>query len=271
MNNDSGVQMIEEDKGFDRLVKIMRRLRSPGGCPWDAEQTHESLKRYLLEECYEVIEAIDTNDPCHLKEELGDLMLQPVFHAAIAAEKGEFTIDDVLDTVCNKLIHRHPHVFGDQVIKSADEQVENWERIKKKKRERSGNRPWQVFPLTSRTDESAETDGKSGTGRLRLGTRRPGIRESSGRAARTGGDDGRRGPGADGSNWGPSVCHCEPRRFSRSTPNKRLARRSAAFTQRFGYIEETLHAGGRQMKDATLEEMDLLWEEAKGKERQSEG
>ncbi len=123
--------MTKEMKGFDRLVEIMRRLRAPGGCPWDAEQSHESLKRYLIEETYEVIEAIDKNDPELLKEELGDLMLQPVFHAVIAEEKGEFTLDDVLDTICDKLVRRHPHVFGDQVVKTADEQVENWERIKK--------------------------------------------------------------------------------------------------------------------------------------------
>ena len=126
--------MTEEKKGFDRLMEIMRKLRAPGGCPWDAEQSHESLKRYLLEECYEVIETIDARDPHHLKEELGDLMLQPVFHAAIAEEAGEFTMDDVLDTVCDKLIRRHPHVFGDQVVKSAEEQVANWERIKQKEK-----------------------------------------------------------------------------------------------------------------------------------------
>ncbi len=123
--------MSEEMKGFDRLVEIMRELRAPGGCPWDAEQTHESLKRYLLEECYEVIEAIDAKDPAHLKEELGDLMLQPIFHAAIAEERGEFTMEDVLDAINEKLVRRHPHVFGDQIVKSADEQVANWERIKK--------------------------------------------------------------------------------------------------------------------------------------------
>ncbi|HYS42343.1 MAG TPA: MazG nucleotide pyrophosphohydrolase domain-containing protein, partial [Geobacteraceae bacterium] len=104
--------MTEENKGFDRLMEIMRKLRAPGGCPWDAEQSHESLKRYLIEEAYEVIEAIDTNDPELLKEELGDLLLQPVFHAAIAEEKGEFTMDEVLAAINAKLVRRHPHVFG---------------------------------------------------------------------------------------------------------------------------------------------------------------
>src|SRR6266571_3478989 len=123
--------MTEENKGFDRLMEIMRKLRAPGGCPWDAEQSHESLKRYLIEEAYEVIEAIDKNDPELLKEELGDLLLQPVFHAAIAEENGSFTMDEVLAAINAKLVRRHPHVFGEERVKTAAEQVENWERIKK--------------------------------------------------------------------------------------------------------------------------------------------
>ena len=118
-------------EGFDRAMGIMRRLRAPEGCPWDAEQTHDSLKRYLIEECYEVVEAIDTGDDRHLKEELGDLLLQPLFHAAIAEERRAFTIDDILKTLSDKLVRRHPHVFGDQEIKTSDEQVANWEKIKK--------------------------------------------------------------------------------------------------------------------------------------------
>ena len=124
----------QEQNRFDRLMEIMRRLRAPGGCPWDAEQSHDSLKRYLLEEAYEVIEAIDAKDPAHLKEELGDLLLQPVFHAAIAQEKGEFTMDDVLDAISEKLIRRHPHVFGNEVIETSAAQVQNWEKIKKEEK-----------------------------------------------------------------------------------------------------------------------------------------
>lgn len=116
---------------FEQLLTIMRKLRAPGGCPWDAEQTHESLTRYLLEETYEVIEAIDEKSPHHLKEELGDLLLQPIFHAAIAEESGHFTIDDVISTLCEKMIRRHPHVFGDLDIKDSGQQIENWEKIKR--------------------------------------------------------------------------------------------------------------------------------------------
>jgi len=129
--------MPEERYGFDDLLAIMRRLRAPGGCPWDAEQTHESLKRYLLEETYEVIEAIDTGNPELLKEELGDLLLQPVFHAAIAEEAGDFAMADVIQTLCEKLVRRHPHVFADLEIKDSDAQVANWEKIKKAERGRN--------------------------------------------------------------------------------------------------------------------------------------
>jgi tetrapyrrole methylase family protein/MazG family protein len=126
--------MKEEQQGFDRAMTIMRTLRAPGGCPWDAEQSHDSLKRYLIEECYEVIEAIDKKDDHLLKEELGDLLLQPIFHAAIAEERGAFTIDDVLETLADKLVRRHPHVFGDQEIRTSEEQVANWEKIKKEEK-----------------------------------------------------------------------------------------------------------------------------------------
>ena len=97
----------------DRLSKIVARLRSPDGCPWDREQTHESLKPHLLEECYELIDAIDTGDETELKEELGDLLLQVVLHSQMAAEENRFTLDDVATVIADKLVNRHPHVFGE--------------------------------------------------------------------------------------------------------------------------------------------------------------
>jgi XTP/dITP diphosphohydrolase len=115
-----------------RLVEVMDRLRSPGGCPWDAEQTHESLLKYQLEESYEFMEAVETGDRTDMKEELGDLLLQVYFHARIAQEHPEnpFNLDDVARTVADKLISRHPHVFGDTKVNSSDEVLANWEKIK---------------------------------------------------------------------------------------------------------------------------------------------
>ena len=112
------------------LLKIMHRLRSPGGCPWDREQTHQSLARHLLEEAHETLEAIDSGDQGRLREELGDLLLQVVFHAEMAMEEGSFDIDDVAEGIVTKLIRRHPHVFGDVSVDSASEVLVNWERIK---------------------------------------------------------------------------------------------------------------------------------------------
>jgi MazG family protein len=112
------------------LVRVMARLRGPGGCPWDREQDHRSLARYLLEESHEVLDAIDAGDPGRLREELGDLLLQVVFHAQMAADEGTFDIDDVAEGIVGKLIRRHPHVFGDVEVESAAEVLVNWERIK---------------------------------------------------------------------------------------------------------------------------------------------
>jgi tetrapyrrole methylase family protein/MazG family protein len=114
-----------------RLVDVMKRLRSPGGCPWDREQTHESLKPYLLEEAYEVLSAIDMHDDEELKEELGDLLLQIVFHAQLADEENRFSIDDVAESIVKKLIRRHPHVFSEVKVNGSEEVLQNWEKIKK--------------------------------------------------------------------------------------------------------------------------------------------
>ncbi len=125
--------------GFEDLRQIVRLLRSPGGCPWDAVQTHESIRRNFLEEAYEVCEAIDQQDPDHLCEELGDVMLQVIFHSDIEEDAGSFTVDDVCDGVCKKLIRRHPHVFADVQVSGADQVLENWEEIKKRERGQSDN------------------------------------------------------------------------------------------------------------------------------------
>ena len=121
---------------FKDLVELMAKLRGPDGCPWDKEQDHFSIKPYLVEEAYEVLEAIDEEDPEKLKEELGDLLLQVIFHSQMASEKGWFDILDVLSCLIEKLTGRHPHVFSDQKVKDADEVLINWEKIKQKEKKR---------------------------------------------------------------------------------------------------------------------------------------
>ena len=119
---------------FDELVNIIARLRAPNGCKWDREQTHKSLKQNFIEETYEALDAIDDDDMTHLKEELGDVLLQVVLHSQIASEEGAFTIDDVADGISKKLVHRHPHVFGDVKVSSTDEILANWEKLKKEEK-----------------------------------------------------------------------------------------------------------------------------------------
>ena len=127
---------IKNEYDFNDLRKIVEILRGEGGCPWDREQTHESIRKDFIEETYEVIEAIDKNDPELLREELGDVLLQVVFHARIEEEQGRFKMNDVLYEICSKLIHRHPHVFGDVVADNSQKVLENWDMIKNEEKQR---------------------------------------------------------------------------------------------------------------------------------------
>ncbi len=126
----------KESYGIDDLVILVEVLRSEEGCPWDKEQTHKSIRRDFIEETYEVIEAIDTDDTVLLREELGDVLLQVAFHSQIEREQGNFTLDDVANDICVKLIHRHPHVFGNVVAETSDKVLSNWEVIKSEEKER---------------------------------------------------------------------------------------------------------------------------------------
>jgi tetrapyrrole methylase family protein / MazG family protein len=262
--------MAKEIKRFDRLVEIMRRLRGPGGCPWDAEQSHKSLKRYLLEECYEVIEAIDKDDPGHLKEELGDLMLQPVFHAVIAEGKGEFTMDDVLQTICDKLVLRHPHVFGDQVVKTAGEQVENWERIKKlekgdeRKSALSGVPPH--LPALMKAQKITEKAARVGFDWEHADQVFAKVIEELHEFEETmsAGDEVR----MEEELGDLLFAIVNLGRFLSLDPEEALRKTIVRFSRRFNHIEETMHARGVKMKEATLAEMESLWEEAKSMEKE---
>ena len=261
--------MNNENTGFDRLMEIMHRLRAPGGCPWDAEQTHESLKRYLLEESYEVIEAIDARSPAMLKEELGDLLLQPVFHAAIAEEKGEFTMDDVLATINEKLVRRHPHVFGDQIVKSATEQVENWERIKKaekgeeRKSALSGVPPH--MPALMQAQKITEKAARVGFDWEHVDQVFAKVIEELHELEETMVDGNEDRMESELGDLLFAIVNLG--RFLSLDPEEALRKTISRFSRRFAHVEDTLHARGIQMKEATLEEMDVLWEEAKRIER----
>ena len=119
---------------FEELIEVTAKLRAPEGCPWDREQTHESLKKHLKEECQEVLDAIDSQDMENLCEELGDLLFQVMIHSQIAAERGAFTVDDVVQGICEKMVRRHPHVFGDRKVNSPEEALALWQEIKKREK-----------------------------------------------------------------------------------------------------------------------------------------
>ena len=261
--------MGSEGAGFERIMEIMRRLRGPGGCPWDAEQSHESLKRYLLEEAYEVIEAIDAGSPKMLREELGDLLLQPVFHAVIAEERGDFSMEEVLGTLADKLVSRHPHVFGDQVIKTSQEQLENWERLKQKekKEERksalAGVPPH--LPALMKAQKVTEKAARVGFDWSHVDEVFAKVMEELHEFEETllAGDQER----MEAELGDLLFAIVNLGRFLSIDPEEALRKTIARFTGRFGHIEETLHGRGVSLKDATLEEMEALWEEAKRRER----
>jgi len=254
---------------FEQLLTIMNKLRGPGGCPWDAEQTHESLTRYLLEETYEVIEAIDEKSPQHLKEELGDLLLQPVFHAAIAEEAGDFTMKDVIETLCEKLIRRHPHVFGDLEIKDSNAQIENWEKIKKEEKgvERSSalsGVPNQL-PSLLRAHKISEKASRVGFDWEHSDQVFAKVMEELHEFEEAWADGN---PARMEDELGDllfSIVNLG--RFLSLNPEEALRKTINRFQKRFSYVEDTLHGQGIQIQDTSLEELDRLWEQAKNEER----
>lgn len=268
---------------FRRLVDIMESLLSPEGCPWDRKQTHETLKPYALEEAHEVLDAIDQGDMDELCSELGDLGLQIVFHAALARRRGDFAIDDVYTAICDKLIRRHPHVFGDVVADEAGTVLKNWEAIKKAERAAKGK---------SEAPPSA-LDGIPGS----LPALQRATRLQS-KAARVGFDWNDVAPvlakireeideleeemqahGAHTSTPDGDATHDRARmegelgdllfaivnlaRFLQVDAEQALQRTNRKFLQRFLYIEKILRERGKEPSDSTLEEMDSIWEQAK--------
>ena len=254
---------------FDQLLSIMRKLRGPGGCPWDAEQTHESLTRYLLEETYEVIEAIESKSPEHLKEELGDLLLQPIFHAVIAEEAGQFDVSDVIRTLCEKLVRRHPHVFGDLEISDSSAQIINWERIKKEEKgpehtsALSGVPPH--LPALLKAQKITEKASRVGFDWNHSDQVFAKVMEElhEFEEAWAGGNPER----MEDELGDLLFAIVNLGRFLSLNPEEALRKTICRFQKRFSYVEDTLNKQGRNLSDATLEEMDILWEQVKKEER----
>ena len=252
------------------LVEIMRMLRAPGGCPWDAEQTHESIKKNLIEETYEVIEAINKDDKDLLCEELGDLLMQVVFHAQMEDEKGSFSFDDVADGVCKKLIIRHPHVFGDVTADTVDEVLTNWDAIKKKTKGQKTATDSMLsvpreFPALMRAaklqkkaaDVGFDWDDVSGAVD-KLGEEINELREAIAE-----GDSGH-----INEEFGDLLFSAvNVSRFLKIDAEESLTDASDKFLSRFSKVEEKALERGIDMKSATLEELDSIWDEVKAENK----
>ena len=253
---------------FSHLEEIVRRLRAPGGCPWDREQTHASMKADLIEEAYEVLDAIDGEDPDRLADELGDLLLHVVMHACIGEEHGEFSMQDVLDFICHKMILRHPHVFGEVQVDSSEEVLRNWEEIKKG--EKSLHTQTEVMRDVPRTFPALMRAAKVQKKARDVGFDWDDVREALKKVREEADEveevlsDPEALPGELGDLLFAAVNVC---RMKKVPPELALQATTEKFIRRFSHIEEAASAQGRSLRDMTLREMDALWEEAKGFER----
>lgn len=258
---------------FEELVEIMKRLHAPGGCPWDREQTHKSLKPYFVEEVYEALDAIDSGSDEHLKEELGDVLLQVVFHAEIADKEGRFTIDDVVRGINEKLKRRHPHVFGETTVGSSGEVLKNWEQIKRKeKREKKGGEGSVLdglpkdLPALMKARRIQEKVSRVGFDWDKTEQVMRKVDEELGelKEAREMND-----PAKIEEELGDLLfAIANLARFVSVCPEDALRKTIDKFQRRFRYIEQELPKRGKKLGEATLEEMDALWEEVKKTERQ---
>jgi len=250
---------------FELLVSIMARLRAPGGCPWDREQSFDTIKPYLLEETYEVLESIDRRDWRGLAEELGDLLLQPVFFAQMASEENKFKIDDSLDAITEKLIRRHPHVFGDAEAKTAGDVKRRWDEIKKDEKKDRGEAPKGILESVPRILPALVEAQQIASKAAAVGfdwENSDQVLEKFNEEL----DELRRAQESG------SLAEIENEigdllfvlvnlaRFVKVDPEQALRRTNAKFRKRFAHVES--HA---TLPGASIAEMEALWQEAKGK------
>ena len=264
-------------KSFDELVAVMARLRAPGGCPWDREQTYASLSQYLLEEAYETFDAIheadSTGDTTNLKEELGDLLLQVVFHSTIGAEKGDFTIDDVAGGVTQKLVLRHPHVFGDAQLESANDVLDNWDELKANERKASGKAQKTTdsilddvpvhFPALLEALKLTKRVAKVGFDWRNTEEIFDKLSEEVAELKAAINDNEKENIEEEIGDLLFVVVNLA-RRLD-VEPETALKRVNRKFRQRFGFVESELRSTGKKPEEAGLDEMDSLWNAAKFK------
>jgi len=257
---------------FMELLSVMARLRGEGGCPWDREQTRESLRPFLIEEAYEVLEALDSGEAARIMEELGDLLFQVVFHTEIARERGEFTMADLLAALVNKMMRRHPHVFGDRTVGTATEALAQWEAIKQAEggpgRSALAGIP-KSLPGLLRAQRIQHRASRVGFDwqdpvaalekvREEVGELSAALREGDGAAIRDEVGD-------------LLFAAVNVARLAEVDPEAALQGAIERFRTRFQQMESAADESGRELRSLTLEEMERLWMEAKSHERRCRG
>lgn len=254
----------EAGEKFSELAAVMARLRAPGGCPWDRKQTFDTIKSYLLEETYEVMDAIDQRDWSGLIEELGDLLLQPVFFAEMAAEQGRFTIADSLDAINRKLVRRHPHVFGDASAETAEDVKQRWDEIKKEeKSERGDSKDGLILEGVPRNLPALVEAQKISEKAASVGFEWPEVsgvieklREEAAELARARESGNREHIEAEIGDLLFTLVNLG--RFLKVDPEQALRKTNARFRKRFAHVEKGTIPG-----ETPLERMEELWQEAK--------
>ena len=259
--------LVEKERyGVEDLVLLVEVLRSERGCPWDREQDHHSIRKDFIEETYEVIEAIDTENAALLREELGDVMLQVVFHTQIEREQGGFELEDVANDVCVKLIHRHPHVFGAVIADTSEQVLSNWEKIKSEEKERRTVTDKlraipPMLPALMRAEKVGKkakcfdfTDAEEVIGKLEeeFSELREAIAEGDAAA--------REEEMGDLLLTVTSLC-----RKLKIDPEVALNRATDKFIDRFDVVETAVREQGKEMDEVSLEDLNRIWDEIKHK------
>lgn len=249
----------------DDLRLIVKALRSENGCPWDKVQTHKTLRKDFIEEVYEAVEAIDCESPEMLREELGDVLLQVVFHADIEADEGRFDLDDVADEVCKKLVTRHPHVFGELKLKTADEVLESWDSIKKETKQQTYtdtlNAVPKVFPSLMRAQKLGKRASRAGMDFADADAAFRSLESevSEAKQALSGGDTQQ-----IAHELGDILFSCvNVIRHSGLDAEEVLSQCCERFIQRFSDVEDMVRQDGMDMKSLSIDKLDSYWEKAK--------
>ncbi len=247
---------------FSEFVDITKRLRKE--CPWDREQSHASIRHSLIEEAYEVVETIDRNDMQELKKELGDLLLHVVFHSNIAEESGEFTLEEVTDEIAQKLIRRHPHIFGNVAVEGSSDVIRNWEKLKMQEgRESLMDGVPKELPALLRAHRLTDRASKVGFDWEKKEQAWAKVEEEVAELHRAIGEED---PAAIENEFGDLLFGLvNYARFIKVNPEIALRRSIEKFIERFQFIERRLRETGKDIHSSTLEEMDRLWEEAKNR------